>query len=108
MAAVVNRFDVFLVDLGAAGSGVRQNRPCVVISPDEMNRHIQSVLIAPLTTAGLSYPTRVRCNAPRAKTQIVLDQIRTIEKRRLVKKLGAIDAATQFEVISALQRLFAF
>ena len=109
MAMVVNRFDVYLVNLDpTVGSEIQKTRPCLVISPDEMNRHIRTVIVAPMTTAEKNYPTRVSCRLKNKSGQIVLDQIRTIDKTRLVKKVGSIDSATQLEVISTLQRLFAF
>ncbi|UCE52572.1 MAG: type II toxin-antitoxin system PemK/MazF family toxin [Desulfobacterales bacterium] len=109
MAVVVQRFDVFLINLDPTiGSEIKKTRPCLIISPDEMNRHIRTVIVAPMTTAGKDYPTRVPCKLQNKKGQIVLDQIRTIDKSRLIKKLGAIDPQTQVEVISSLQRLFAF
>jgi mRNA interferase MazF len=109
MAMVVNRFDVYLVNLDpTVGSEIKKTRPCLIISPNEMNRHIRTVIVAPMTTAGKNYPTRVTCSFKRKMGQIVLDQIRTIDKTRLVKKLGIIEPETQAEVISVLQRLFAF
>ena len=106
---VVNRFDVYLINLDpAVGSEIQKTRPCLIISPDEMNRYIRTVIVAPLSTAGKDYPTRVACKFQKKKGQIVLDQIRTIDKTRLIKKLGSIDPQTQLEVISVLQRLFAF
>ncbi len=109
MAMVANRFDVYLINLNPAiGSEIQKTRPCLIISPDEMNRHIRTVIVAPLTTAGRDYPTRVSCEFQKKKGQIVLDQIRTIDKTRLIKKLGSINPDTQLEVISVLQRLFAF
>ncbi|MBI4619563.1 MAG: type II toxin-antitoxin system PemK/MazF family toxin [Desulfobacterales bacterium] len=109
MAMVVNRFDVYLINLDpTVGSEIQKTRPCVIISPDEMNRHIRTVIVAPMTTAGKDYPTRISCKFKKKKGQIVLDQIRTIDKTRLIKKLGSIDSETQLEVISLLQRLFAF
>ncbi|HAG08016.1 MAG TPA: transcriptional regulator [Desulfotomaculum sp.] len=109
MAMVVNRFDVYLINLDpTAGSEIQRTRPCLIISPDEMNRHIRTVIVAPMTTAGKNYPTRITCKFKKKKGQIVLDQIRTIDKIRLMKKLGTIDPETQLEVISVLQRLFAF
>jgi mRNA interferase MazF len=80
----------------------------LIISPDEMNRHIRTVIVAPMTTAGKDYPTRISCKFKKKKGQIVLDQIRTTDKTRLIKKLGSINPETQLEVISVLQRLFAF
>ncbi len=109
MAMVVNRFDVYLINLDPTiGSEIQKTRPCLIISPDEMNRHIRTILVAPMTTAGKDYPTRVTCKFKKKKGQIVLDQIRTIDKTRLIKKLGTINPGTQLEVISLLQRLFAF
>ena len=106
---VVNRFDVYLVNLDpTVGSEITKTRPCLIISPNEINRHIRTVIVAPMTTAGKDYPTRVPCTFKRKMGQIVLDQIRTIDKARLIKKLGIIDPDTQSEVISILQRLFAF
>ncbi len=109
MAMVVNRFDVYLINLDPTiGSEIQRTRPCLIISPDEMNRHIRTVIVAPMTSAGKDYPTRVSCKFKKKKGQIVLDQIRTIDKTRLIKKLGSINPETQLEVISVLQRLFAF
>ncbi len=109
MAMVANRFDVYLTNLDpTVGSEIQITRPCLVISPDEMNKHIRTVIVAPMTTAGKDYPTRVSCTFKKKKGQIVLDQIRTIDKTRLVKKLGTIDPGTQLKVITILQRLFSF
>lgn len=108
MAMVINRFDVYLINLDpTVGSEIQKTRPCLIISPDEMNRHIHTIIVAPMTTAGRDYPTRVTCTFKKKKGQIVLDQIRTIDKTRLIKKLDTIDPETQVEVISVLQRLFA-
>ena len=109
MAVVVNRFDVFLINLDpTVGSEIQKTRPCLIISPDEMNWHIRMVIVAPMTTAGKDYPTRVTCKFQRKKGQIVLDQIRTIDKSRLIKKIGTIDPQVQAEVISTLQSMFAY
>jgi mRNA interferase MazF len=109
MAVVVQRFDVFLINLDPTmGSEIKKTRPCLIISPEEINRHIRTVIVAPMTTAGKDYPTRVPCKFQNKKGQIVLDQIRTIDKSRLIKKIGIIDPQTQVEVISILQRLFAY
>ena len=106
---VIYRFDVFLVNLDpTVGSEIQKTRPFLVISPDEMNRHIRTVIIAPMTTASKDYPTRVPCTFKKKQGQIVLDQIRTIDKSRLFKRLGTIDSNDQSDVISVLQRLFAF
>ena len=109
MAMVVKRFDVYLVNLDpTVGSEIKKTRPCVVISPDEMNRNIRTVIIAPMTSAQKEYPTRVSCTFQEKKGHVVLDQLRTIDKARLIKKLGTIESKDQLEVISILQRLFAF
>ena len=109
MAMVVKRFDVYLVNLDpTVGSEIQKTRPCLVISPDEMNRNIRTVIIAPMTSVQKEYPTRVSCTFQKKKGHIVLDQLRTIDKERLIKKLGTIDSKDQLEVISILQRLFAF
>jgi mRNA interferase MazF len=109
MEMVVKRFDVYLTNLDPTiGSEIKKTRPCLVISPDEMNRNIRTVIIAPMTSAQKEYPTRVSCTFQKKKGQIVLDQLRTIDKARLIKKLGTIDSEDQLEVISILQKLFAF
>lgn len=106
---VVNRFDVYLTNLDpTVGSEIQKTRPCLIISPDEMNRHIKTVIVAPMTSAGKEYPTRIACRFKGKDGLIVLDQIRTIDKTRLIKNLGNIDAETRLKVISVLQELFAF
>ncbi len=108
MAVVASRFDVFLVNLDpTVGSEIRKTRPCVVISPNEMNRHIATVIVAPMTTKGKAYPTRVVCQFQGKDGQIVLDQIRAIDKARLVKKLGQIDQEAQRKVLDTLAEMFA-
>ena len=109
MAVVAERFDVYLINLDpTVGSEIRKTRPCLIVSPDEMNRYIRTVIIAPMTTVGRDYPTRVDCNFKGKKGQIVLDQIRTIDRSRLMKKLGNIEPKVQAEVILILQKLFSF
>ncbi len=108
MGVVVNRFDVFLVNLDPTiGSEIQKRRPCVVISPDEMNKYIATAIVAPMTTKGQSYPTRVACQFQGKDGQIVLDQIRTVDKTRLVKKLGQIDSDEQKAVLDTLAEMFA-
>jgi mRNA interferase MazF len=108
MAMVVKRFDVHLINLDPTiGSEIKKTRPCLIISPDEMNRFIRTVIVAPMTTKGHAYPTRVACRFQGRHGQIVLDQIRTVDKARLVKKLGKIDKQTQGEVLSVLSEMFA-
>lgn len=106
---VVKRFDVYLINLDPTiGSEIQKNRPCLIISPDEMNLNIRTVIIAPMTSAKKEYPTRVSCTFRKKQGQIVLDQVRTVDKARLIQKLGTIDSKAQLDVISVLQRLFAF
>ncbi|NEO34625.1 MAG: type II toxin-antitoxin system PemK/MazF family toxin [Symploca sp. SIO3C6] len=108
MGMVVNRFDVFLVNLDpTVGSEIQKTRPCVVISPDEMNRYISTVIVAPMTTKGKQYPTRVISQFQGKNGQIVLDQIRTVDKKRLVKRLGRISADEQKMLLDILAEMFA-
>lgn len=105
---VVKRFEVYWVNLDPTiGHEIKKTRPCLIISPDEMNRHIATVIIAPLTTKGRNYPTRVTCKFEDKDGQVVLDQLRTVDKKRLVKKLGRIDKKTQRAVLSTLAEMFA-
>ena len=105
---VINRFDVYLVTLDPTmGSEIHKTRPCLIVSPDEMNQYIATVIIAPMTTGGRPYPTRVACRFDGKEGQIVLDQLRTVDTTRLVKRLGRIDSATQSAVLAALAELFA-
>lgn len=105
---VVHRFDVWLVNLDpTVGSEIRKTRPALVVSPDEMNTSISTVIIAPMTTKGPDYPTRVPCTFQGKSGQVVIDQLRTVDKARLVKRLGGIEAATADEVVETLAKLFA-
>lgn len=105
---VTNRFDVFLIALDpTCGSEIRKTRPCLVISPDEMNNHIRTVIVAPMTTKGHPYPSRVPCSFQGKTGHIVLDQIRTVDKTRLVRRLGTVSAGVQHAVLKALQEMFA-
>ena len=104
---VVKRFEVYLIALDPTlGSEIQKTRPCVVVSPNEMNAYIKTVIIAPMTTKGKSYPTRISCTFQGKKGQIVLDQIRTVDKSRLVKKLGVIDENTSKKILECLQEMF--
>ena len=120
---VVSRFDVFLIRLDPTqGREIRKTRPCLIISPDEMNQHIDTVIIAPMTPrlprpprmrrdaslpGSLPYPTRVPVRFKGKSGQIVLDQIRTVDKSRLVKRVGKIDNMTRTQVLILLAELFA-
>ena len=105
---VVQRFDVYLVNLDPTiGSDIQKPRLCIVLSPDEMNRYIAPVIVAPMTTKGRLYPSRVACQFQGKDGQIVLDQIRTVDKVRLVRRLGRIAADTQAQVLAVLAEMFA-
>ena len=105
---VVKRFEVYLVNLDPTiGSEIKKTRPCLIVSPDEMNRHIATVIVALMTTKGKVYPTRVECKFEGKMGQVVLDQLRTVDRRRLVKRLGRIEKKTQEEVLTRLAEMFA-
>ena len=104
----VARFEVYMINLDPTqGVEIQKTRPCVVISPDEMNRHLGTVIIAPMTTRSRDYPSRVSCLFQRKEGQIVLDQIRTVDKARLVKHIGTIPPEAQKKTLSILQEIFA-
>jgi mRNA interferase MazF len=104
----IGRFDVYLVSLDpTVGSEIKKTRPCLVVSPDEMNRHIRTVIVAPMTTRGRPYPTRVPCRFRGKTGQVVLDQIRTVDAGRMVRKLGRLDADTGSRVLAVLGEMFA-
>lgn len=108
MGVVISRFDVYLVNLDPTiGHEVRKTRPCLIVSPNEMNQYIGTVIVAPMTTKGRDYPTRVNLTFQGKKGQIVLDQIRTIDKIRLIKRLGKIDKNTAQKVLEILEEMFA-
>jgi mRNA interferase MazF len=105
---VINRFEVHLVNLDpTVGREIKKTRPCLVISPDEMNHHIRTVIVAPMATKGRGYPTRVPCRFKGKSGQIVLDQIRAVDSTRLVRKLGRISPTTASDVLAVLQEMFA-
>ena len=105
---IIRQFDVFLVSLDPTqGCAINKTRPCLIISPDELNDSIRTVIIAPMTAKGRDYPTRVCCEFMDKAGQIVLDQIRTVDKARLVKRLGSVTQSEAEEVLDVLQRLFA-
>ncbi len=107
MAVEVKRFEVYLVNLDpTVGSEIKKSRPCLVISPDEMNRFIATVIVAPMTTKGRDYPTRISCVFQGKQGQVILDQIRIVDKLRLVKRLGKVGLKIQMEVFSTLAEIF--
>ena len=104
---MVNRFDVYLINLNPkVGIEIKKTRPALVISPNEMNHRINTVIIAPMTTKGRRYPTRVPCVFSGKNGQVILDQIRAVDKTRLIKKLGTIDAKSQIQVSKILIEMF--
>lgn len=108
MAVVVKRFDVYLANLDpTVGVEIQKTRPCLVISPDEMNAYIHTIIIAPMTTKARNYPTRVSCRFEGKEAHIVLDQLRTVDKARLITRLGRISPTTQKRVLHVLAELFA-
>ncbi len=104
---IIDRFEVYLVNLDPTlGSEIKKTRPCCVISPNEMNHNILTVIVAPVTSRVRDYPTRVKCDFQGKSGQIVLDQMRTVDKSRLVKKLGNISVVEQNKIIKILQEMF--
>ena len=108
MAMVTGRFSIFLVRLDpAAGAETGKTRPCLIVSPDELNRALATVIIAPMTTVRRGWPTRVAVTFQGKTGEIALDQIRTVDKVRLVKRLGDLDSETADVVLDTLGELFA-
>lgn len=106
--APVRRGDVLLVALDPAiGSEIRKTRPCLVVSPDEMNRHLDTFIVAPMSTGGRPWPTRVPCRFDGVEGHVVLDQLRTVDRGRIVRNLGSIPDETRTEVLGVLGRMFA-
>ncbi len=104
---VVKRFEVYLVTLDpTVGSEIRKTRPCVVISPNSMNRYIRTVIIAPMTTRGHDYPSRVPCRFQGRDGEIVVDQLRSVDKVRLIRRLGQISLPVKKAVLATLSEIF--
>ena len=104
---VIQRFEVYLVNLDPTiGSEIKKTRPCVIISPNEMNSHISTVIVAPLTSKLRNYPTRIPCKVEGKQGQIVLDQIRTVDKTRLTKRISILTKPIQKKVISTIIEMF--
>jgi mRNA interferase MazF len=107
MADVVRRGDVFLVSLNPARGGeIQKTRRCVVVSPDELNTYLQTFIVAPLTTGGHPYPFRVPCRFQGRAGYVVIDQIRTVDRERLVRRLGKLSSSTLAGVLTILQEMF--
>lgn len=104
----VRRGDVFLVDLDPTrGTEIQKTRPCVVVSPDELNEHLRTVIIAPLTTVAHPFPFRIQCRFQNKDGHIVTDQLRTVDRQRLVRPLGRLPAPTLARLLEVLQEMFA-
>ncbi len=104
----VSRGDIYLVSLNPTrGSEIRKTSPCVVVSPDELNAHLRTFIVAPLTTGGHRYPFRVRCHFEDKDGHVVIDQLRAVDRDRLIKRLGILADDTLVEVLSVLQAMFA-
>ncbi|MEI7015027.1 type II toxin-antitoxin system PemK/MazF family toxin [Leptospira licerasiae] len=103
---VVSQYEVYLINLDPTiGHEIKKSRPCVIVSPNEMNKFISTVIIAPMTTKSHSYPTRIELTFQSKKGWIVLDQIRTVDKVRLIKKLGKIESKTVTKVKQVIQEM---
>jgi mRNA interferase MazF len=106
-AGSIVRGDVHLVKLDpAVGSEVRKTRPCLVVSPDDLNEHLRTVIVAPMTTGGHAYPWRVPCRFQNRSGFVALDQVRTVDGERLVKRLGRLSPGTTTTVLETLQEMF--
>jgi mRNA interferase MazF len=105
---MVKRFDVYLINLDPTlGKEIQKTRPCLIISPDEMNQHLSTVIIAPMTSKGRNYPSRIDCKFQGKAGQIVLDQTRTVDKIRLTKRLGKLTPEESQTVLNLLAEIFA-
>jgi mRNA interferase MazF len=108
VAAPPRRGDVFLVDLNPTrGSEIQKTRPCVIVSPDELNLHLRTFIVAPMTTGGHPYPFRVPCRFMDRAGHVVLDQLRTVDRERLVRRLGSLTPAILGKALAVLQEMFA-
>ena len=108
VARVPRRGDVYLVQLNPTrGHEIRKTRPCVVVSPDELNAHLQTFIVAPLTTGGHPYPFRVPCRFAGKDGHVILDQVRVVDRERLTRRLGALGAPTLRSVLHVLLQMFA-
>jgi mRNA interferase MazF len=102
-----SRGDVYLIELDPTrGSEIRKTRPCLIISPDELNQHLRTVIVAPMTTGGQAYPWRVRCRFRDRSGFVAMDQLRTVDSERLIRRLGRISPGTLTAVLAVLQEMF--
>jgi len=106
--ATVARGEVHLVRLDpTVGSEIKKTRPCLVVSPDELNQHLRTVIVAPMTTGGQAYPWRVRCRFQNRSGFVAVDQLRTVDSDRLLRRLGRLSVGATTEVLDTLQEMFA-
>ena len=104
----IRRGDVFLVSLNPTRGGeIRKTRPCLIISPDELNAHLQTFIVAPMTSGGHTYPFRVPCRFQSRSGHVVLDQIRTMDRSRLIRRLGRLSSVAVHKSLQVLQEMFA-
>ena len=102
-----SRGDVYLIELDPTrGSEIRKTRPCLIISPDELNQHLRTIIVAPMTTGGQAYPWRVRCRFRDRSGFVAMDQLRTVDSERLIRRLGRISPGTLTAVLAVLQEMF--
>jgi mRNA interferase MazF len=108
LVRVALRGEVHLVQLDPTlGSEIRKTRPCVIVSPDELNRHLRTAIVAPMTTGGQAYPWRIACRFQRRSGFVALDQLRTVDRERLVRRLGRLSPGASAAVLEALREMFA-
>src|SRR4030066_457859 len=107
MTEAVHRGDIFLVSLyPARGGEIQKTRPCVIVSPDELNSYLRTFIVAPLTTGGHPYPFRIACRFEGRAGYVVIDQIRTVDRERLVRRLGKLSPSTLGRILAILQEMF--
>ena len=105
--AAIRRGDVFVVALDPTmGREIKKTRPCVVLSPDELNRHLETVVVAPMTTGGHPYPYRIACRFQKREGYVVLDQLRAVDTHRLVRRLGRLSPQATSRSLNVLQEMF--
>jgi mRNA interferase MazF len=103
----IQRGEVYLISLGPTqGSEIQKTRPCVVVSPDELNVHLRTFIVAPMTTGGHAYPFRIACRFRGRPGHVVLDQIRAVDQERLVRRLGRLSSNTLTQALVVLQEMF--
>ena len=107
MVGAVVRGDVFLINLSPTRGGeIQETRPCVVVSPDELNTYLRTFIVAPLTTGSHSYPFRIPCRFKGKSGHVVLDQIRTVDRERLVRRLGGVSSPVLKRALATLREMF--